>query len=240
MKFIVMHKVDAAMEAGGPPPLEIIQQMGALVGGSLRDGVFLDGAGLHRSARRVRLRCVGGACTVERGPYAGSNELVAAMALIRTASIDAATEHARAFAAALGDVEIEVGPVVESWDLKGASKPADVEGERFLLLIKGDAAYERGERAAAPDAAIGRLGDQLRRDGVLLDLKRLAPSATGARLAGPKGKRTWTDGPYAESKELVAGFSILELPGKREALAWADRYAAILVDCEVDVRELSA
>jgi hypothetical protein len=51
-----MHKVDANMEAGGPPSQEIIQNMGALVQGSLKEGVFLNGAGLHRSARRVRLQ----------------------------------------------------------------------------------------------------------------------------------------------------------------------------------------
>ena len=56
--------------------------------------------------------------------------------------------------------------------------------------------------------------------------------------AGPKGKRSWVDGPFAESKELVAGYSILEVPSKRDALAWADRYAAILDGNEVDVRSV--
>ncbi|HXK17748.1 MAG TPA: YciI family protein, partial [Polyangiaceae bacterium] len=54
-----------------------------------------------------------------------------------------------------------------------------------------------------------------------------------------KGKRSWVDGPFAESKELIAGFSLLSLPSLREAIAWADRYAAILVDSEVDIREVN-
>src|SRR5688500_2535096 len=131
MRFIVMHKVDAKMEAGELPDKKIIKEMGGLVGEGLKNGTFLDGAGLHRSARRVRLRCTAGKCDVERGPYKGRNELVASMALIRTDSIDAATEVAKRFATAIGDAEIEVGPVVEPWDLTGAKKPADVKGEQF-------------------------------------------------------------------------------------------------------------
>ncbi len=52
-------------------------------------------------------------------------------------------------------------------------------------------------------------------------------------------ERTWVDGPFAESKELIAGFSVLEVPTLRDAILWADRYASILVDSEVDVRRLT-
>src|SRR5215210_4553709 len=90
MRYIVMHKVDLNMEAGVPPDHELVKRMGRLVGESLKQGIFIDGAGLHRSARRVRLRCKGGSCDVERGPYQGENELVESMALIRIDSIDAA------------------------------------------------------------------------------------------------------------------------------------------------------
>lgn len=54
--------------------------------------------------------------------------------------------------------------------------------------------------------------------------------------AGPKGKRSWTDGPFAESKEMIAGFSILTMRSREEAIAWANRYAEILDGNEVDVR----
>jgi hypothetical protein len=231
-RFIVMHKVDATMESGQPPDRDLIKDMGRLVGESIKNGTFVDGAGLHRSARRVRLRCKAGTCDVERGPYQGGNELVASMAAIRVESMDEAVEHARRLGTALGDAEIEVGPVVEQWDLAGAPKPAHVQGEQFLLLVKGDAAYERGQ---APGPAF----DDLARAGVLTAQHHLAPTSTGKRLAGPGGKRSWTDGPFAESKELIAGFSILEVPTLADAIAWADRYAAILVDCEVDVRQMA-
>src|SRR5687767_10398341 len=99
MRFIVMHKVDAKMEAGLPPDREIVEKMGSLVQEGLMSGVFLDGAGLHRSAQRVRLSCAAGACTVTHGPLTGGNELVASFVMIKARSIDDAVEHARSLAA---------------------------------------------------------------------------------------------------------------------------------------------
>ena len=240
MRYIVMHKVDVKMESGAPPDRELVKNMGQLVGESLKQGIFVDGAGLHRSARRARLRCKSGRCDVERGPYQGENELVASMALIRIDSIDAAVEQAQRYGVALGDAEIEIGPIVEPWDLTGSSKPANIQGEQFLLLFKGDPDDERGQEFAPEHAAaVARLDDELASTGVLLKRHRIAPSSTGKRLAGPEGKRTWTDGPFLESKELIAGFSILEVSSLADAITWADRYATILVDNEIDVRRMA-
>jgi hypothetical protein len=238
MRFIVMHKVDPTMEAGGPPDQKIIQEMGRLVGSSIKEGVFLDGAGLHRSAQRVRVTFAGGQHTVTRGPLTGGNELVASLAMIQARSMDDAIETAGRFAGVLGDVEIEIGPVVEAWDLGLMAKPANLEGGKFLLLRKADA---RSEADAGPSpevkAALRKLTAELTRAGILLKSEVLAPSKQAKRLAAGPGKRTWVDGPFAESKELIAGFSILELPTWADALAWADRYAGILGPInEVDVR----
>jgi len=212
--------------------------MGAFIGEELKSGTFLDGAGLHRSARRVRLRCAGGACTATQGPYAGENELLTSFAMIKTRSLDEAVAHGRRLAEAIGDCEIEIGPVVEGWDLTGSPRPAGVEHERFLLLRKADALSE-ADRAGGPESrpAVAAVMDEMKRQGVLLAAESLAPSAKGARLRpGPKGERHWVDGPFAESKELIAGFSIIAVASIQDAVAWADRYAAILDGNEVDVR----
>jgi hypothetical protein len=241
MRFLIMHKVDTHMEAGGPPSQAIVQGMGALVQESLKNGVFLNGAGLHRSARRARLAWSGGECTVTNGPYPGQNELVAACVMISARSMDAAVAHARALGSALGQAEIEVGPVVEPWDLGLLPKAEGNLPERFLLLCKAQAEDERG--VGAPKkyrAAFEKFAESLQGEGALLAAESLAPSSKGARLgAAVKGKRSWVDGPFAESKELVAGFSLLSLPTRQEALAWADRYATILGDNEVDLREVN-
>lgn len=240
MRFMVMHKVDANMEAGGPPSQQIIQSMGALVQESLKNGTFTTGAGLHRSARRARLEREGGSVVVKRGPYSGKNELLSSFAMIRARSLDEAIERARELSRVLGDAEIEVGPVVEPWDLGVIPKPEGATNERFLLLCKGDQGTERGsEPSPERRAALDRLLGALKQEGVLILADRLAPSARGARFAaGPGGKRSWVDGPFAESKELIAGFSILQVPALTDAILWAERYAAILTLNEVDVREL--
>ncbi len=233
---MVMHKVDAKHEAGERPSQRLIEEMGRFIARTAKDGVFLDGAGLHRSAARVRLTFDRGACTVVRGPYAGGNELLAGFVHVVTRSLDEAIELATRLAEATGDQEIEVGPVVEGWDLAGAPRPPNAP-HRFLLLRKADAAFEAG---APLPAAARRLLDQWRSDGVLAAEATLAPSASGARSRVVGGARTWTDGPFAESKELVGGFAILELPGMAEVKAFTEEYARILGDNEIDVRVVAA
>jgi hypothetical protein len=235
MRFMVMHKVDAQMESGAPPPQGIIEQMGQLVQSELRAGVFKDGAGLHRSALRVRLEFDGDKRTIVRGPYAGSNELLASFAMIKAKSQDDAIEVATRVAQAGGDREIEIGPVVEPWDIGVMAKPANPP-LRFLLLRKADRAFEAG---AAQPAALKGVLDELKRDDVLLSAATLLPSSAGARSRRVGGKRTWTDGPFTESKELVAGYSLVELPSLEAAKTWTDRYGEILTDNEIDIRPVA-
>ncbi|HEU0029865.1 MAG TPA: YciI family protein [Kofleriaceae bacterium] len=232
---MVMQKVDAKMEQGAPPSQAIIDQMGQLVGRYLEAGIFKDGAGLHRSAVRARVRFDGGTPTVTRGPYTGDNELAAGFALISTTGIDDAIERATQLGKAAGHREIEVGPVVERWDLTGSPRPADAP-HRFLLVIKADAAFEAG---APPPAAVRALLDQWKRDGVLQSSVTLAPSQAATRAkVGPPNKRVWMDGPFTESKEMLAGFSILEVPSLADAKRFAEEYYTILVDNEVDIRPI--
>jgi len=239
---MVMHKVDSKMEAGAAPDPKIVSGMGALVQESVKSGVFLSGAGLHRSAKRSRLIGAANEYQTTLGPYLGDNELLASFAMIKTESMADAVRHARRFAAASATAELEVGPVVEPWDIGLVPKPSGPVPQRFLLLSKADAAFEAGVAPKAnAEAALQELSQALAPDGGVLAAGRLAPSAKGARSsAGGAGKRVWTDGPFAESKELIAGFSIIEVPSIREAIAWADRYAAVLGGNQVDVRELAS
>ncbi len=242
MRFMVMHKVDERMEAGAPPDQKIIQQMGALVQESLKNGTFISGAGLRPSAQRARITRQGSEWIEEHGPFAGENELVASFAMVRAESMSGALAHARRFAEASASPSVEVGLVVEPWDIGVMPKPSGVVPQRFLVVGKGDAAFERGEVSLAQQrAAIEELGRAIvAGGGALLASGTLAPSAEGVRSAPTPGKRSWIDGPFAESKELIAGFSVLERSTRADAIAWADRYAAILTVSEIDVRELTS
>ncbi|HEX5063540.1 MAG TPA: YciI family protein [Kofleriaceae bacterium] len=230
-----MHKVDAKMEAGERPDQSIVQRMGQLVGRSLKAGIFKDGAGLHRSATRARITFNGGKPSITRGPYAGGNELTARFALISTTGIEKAIELATQLGEAAGQREIEIGPVVEGWDLNGSPRPADAP-HRFLLLVKADAAFEAG---APQPAAVNTLLARWKRDGVLQSDISMKSSKTSVRFKAVSGKRTWLDGPFTESKELIAGFSVIEVDSLDDAKKFTEEYAAILGDNEVDIREVA-
>ena len=94
---------------------------------------------------------------------------------------------------------------------------------RVMLMIKGDP-----EPGAAPSeellAAMGRYNDELKQAGVLLDLARLLPSAEGRRVRFSGGERSVVDGPFAESKTLIAGYWILQVKSMDEAVEWAERF----------------
>jgi hypothetical protein len=93
---------------------------------------------------------------------------------------------------------------------------------RVMMMIKGDP-----EPGAAPSEELltemGRYNDELQKAGVLLDLAGLLPSAEGRRVKFAEGNRTVVDGPFPESKQLVAGYWILQVPSMEEAVEWAKR-----------------
>ena len=94
---------------------------------------------------------------------------------------------------------------------------------RVMMMIKGDP-----EPGAAPSqellAAMGSYNDELKEAGVLLDLAGLLPSAMGRRVRFAGGNRTVIEGPFPESKQLVAGYWILQVPSMDEAVDWAERF----------------
>ena len=93
---------------------------------------------------------------------------------------------------------------------------------RVMMMIKGDP-----EPGAAPSeellTAMGSYNDELKQAGVLLDLAGLLPSAEGRRVKFSGGNRTVIDGPFPESKQVIAGYWILQVTSMDEAVEWAER-----------------
>ena len=83
MRFMIMHKNDPQTEAGHPPPMTLVQEMGAFIGEHARAGRLVDGAGLGGSKTRTRLVFRTGRCTKKRGPYSGEHELPAGTLLLK-------------------------------------------------------------------------------------------------------------------------------------------------------------
>jgi hypothetical protein len=106
-----------------------------------------------------------------------------------------------------------------------------------MVIVKGNAAYEAG---AMPDEKLfremGKYNEELVKAGVMLAGDGLHPSSRGARIRFSGTKRTVTDGPFAETKELVAGYWIWQVRSKEEAIEWLKR--APFVDEEVELRQL--
>jgi hypothetical protein len=100
---------------------------------------------------------------------------------------------------------------------------------RFMMLMipKG---YESAEAGTLPSAdavaAMMKYNEELQKAGVLLSLEGLHPPAMGARVSFPGGKAKVTDGPFAEAREVLGGFWMINVASREEAIRWASRCPA--------------
>jgi hypothetical protein len=215
--------------------------MGKLIGGTVAAGKLHDGDGLRGAETRVRLKWSGGQRSVVNGPYQGNNELIASFVKLKVSSIDEAVQWASRYAETVSASEVEVGQITEAWDIGVAPKPEGQVPLRVLVLHKADKKSEAGTPLAPEvQTKLSALIDDMKGAGVFLGRESLQPSAKASRLQRVAGKNTWTDGPFAESKELISGYAILKVDSKQEAVEFAARYAEILGEIELDVRELVA
>ncbi|HWO23385.1 MAG TPA: YciI family protein [Kofleriaceae bacterium] len=236
---MVMHKMTDAMEQNVPPDPAIIEGVGKLIEEALQQKIFISGEGLKPSSQRVHIAYKGGKRTITDGPFTEAKELVGGFALMTVRSKEEAISWCDRYAALAGDVELFMGPVVEEWDLGVVPRPENPP-LRFLSLPQLD---ERAGSQAAPDpelaAKMGALIDEMTRAGVLQATGGLTSTQQGARIRFERGKHTVLDGPFAESKELIAGFAILELPSKAAAIEWGVRFGEIVQVNEVEVRQMA-
>jgi hypothetical protein len=96
---------------------------------------------------------------------------------------------------------------------------------RFMVIVKANKDSEAGKMPSEELlAAMGKFNEELVKAGVMLAGEGLAPSSKGARIRFTSdGKRTVIDGPFAETKELIAGFWIIQVKSKQEAIEWMKR-----------------
>jgi hypothetical protein len=109
---------------------------------------------------------------------------------------------------------------------------------RFMVLVK---ASQESEAGGLPDAKVltemGKFNEQLVKAGVMLAGEGLRPSSQGVRVRFSGGKRTVIDGPFAETKELVAGFWLWQVKSREEAIEWLKR-APFDGGTEVELRQV--
>jgi hypothetical protein len=97
---------------------------------------------------------------------------------------------------------------------------------KFMILVKATKDSEAGATPAKTMLAeMGGFHEEMARAGILVDYAGLKPTSTGWRIQYAKGgKRAVVDGPFTEATELVAGYTIINVKSREEALAWTKRY----------------
>ncbi|MEO8359083.1 MAG: YciI family protein [Vicinamibacteria bacterium] len=111
---------------------------------------------------------------------------------------------------------------------------------RFMILVKATADSENSVMPSEQMLAeMGKYNEELVRAGIMLAGEGLHPSSKGARVRFSGAKRTVIDGPFSETKELVAGFWLWQVKSKEEAIEWVKRCPnPMLTDSEIEIRQV--
>jgi hypothetical protein len=108
-----------------------------------------------------------------------------------------------------------------------------------MMIVKASKDSEAGIMPSEElFSAMGKYNEELMKAGVLLDLAGLQPTSKGARIKISAARRTVIDGPFTETKELIAGYWIIQVRSREEAIEWAKRAPAPHEgqECEIEVR----
>ena len=247
MRFMVLVKSSPEAEAGVLPDEKMLSEMGAYNDELLKRGVMLAGEGLQASSKGARVSYSNGKLSVVDGPFAESKELVAGFWIIQAKTKDEAVEWLEKAPFREGEVELRPFFELEDFPVDPAEQPGgwrDKEAElkqtaplqttrgnkkmRFMGLLMADEDTEAGKLPDEQDlSAMGAFIEEATKAGVLLGGDGLKPSSEGARIRYDGDKRTVIDGPFAETKELVAGYSILAVDSKEEAIEWTKRFIQV-------------
>ena len=113
---------------------------------------------------------------------------------------------------------------------------------RFMIIVRATPDTEAGVMPEEPlMAAMAGYHEELVKAGVLLDAAGLQPSAKGWRIRHRANRASVIDGPFADTKELIAGYTLIQVRSREEAMEWARRFPAPMgehVDAEIEVRQL--
>jgi hypothetical protein len=261
MRFMMLVKASKEFEAGVLPDEKMLSEMARYTEELVNAGALLACERLQPSSKGVRVRYSKGKFTVTDGPFAETKELVAGICLIHAKSREEAIEWARRVPFQEG--EIELRPLFELTDFPvdatekpdgwrekeeqiRVAPPARKPGAtRYMALVKADKATEAG---VLPDekllSAMGAFMEEGVKAGVFLSGEGLQPSSTGARIRYSGSERMVTDGPFAETKELIGGYAILQFTSKAEAIDWTRRFVQVDApgrlggESECEIREI--
>lgn len=266
MRFMMLLRSDASAESGALPDQKLLTDMTHYNKAMADAGVLVGAEGLHPTSRGARIRIANGKTTVTDGPFAESKEVVAGFFMLKTKSLDEAISWAKRMPGgdSPGEGRVELRQIFETEDFPvdpaekeggwrdeelamraDPPKSSPDKGKRYMSFLIAD---RNTEAEMMPTEKVlsemGALVGEMAEKGVLISGEGLRSSKYGARLLYSKGKVTVTDGPFAEAKELIAGFTVFRAKTKAEAIEWARRGLQIHVEGtgieagECEVREV--
>jgi hypothetical protein len=244
MRFAFIVKATKDSEAGVLPDEKILSEMGKYNEQLVKAGALLAGDGLQPSSKGARVRYANGKFKVTDGPFAETKELVAGFWLIQVKSREEALDRARRIPFQEGEVEIRQLFELNDFPVDPAEKPdgwREKEEQlrsvqpvrkpgtiRFMGILKADKDTEAG---VLPEekflTAMGAFFEEGTKSGVILSGEGLQPSSQGFRVRYSGSKRTVTDGPFAETKELIAGYAIIQVRSRDAAIDWTKRFVQV-------------
>jgi hypothetical protein len=258
MRVIMMLKSDAPSEAGIPPDERMLTEMGQYSERLINAGLMLGGEGLHPTSMGAKVRISKGKTHVIDGPFAEAKEVVAGYYLLKTKDLQEAIEWTKQLPGAdyIPEGEAELRPLYEPEDFAPRGQPigqpppafavpGPEKGLRWMHLLRADENTERGMQPSPKLLQeMGALMAEMAEKGILISGDGLRPSSQGARVHLKNKKITVVDGPFTESKELVAGITMFRARTKAEAIEWARRCLQIHMDGtgidtgEIEVRQV--
>lgn len=261
-RYMLVVKATPEFEAGTFPDQAFEAESAKFINEVANAGALVACDRLQPSSQGQRIQYKAGQFIVIDGPFAETKELVAGYCLIRAASMEEAVAWAKRMPFQSGIVEVRplfeltdfpVDPAEQpgGWrekeaEMQAAAPPVRMPGTtRYLGMLKADRDTEAGvmpgEKALA---AMGAFLEEAGKSGVFLSGEGLQPSSHAARVQFSGSQRVVTDGPFAETKELVAGYAILQFTTPAEALAWTKRFVQVDApgrldgECECELRAI--
>jgi hypothetical protein len=226
MQFMIMRKADPSTEAGEPPSSAAIEDMERFNQALASQGRLGPALGLRPSAGAVRLKLWPGGESITDGPFAETKELVAGFTIVEAASKEDAVELLKAWPAsdldATGEVTLELRETGCPGGCAQVPPAADGGAQRYVILLRSDAGTE-SDRIPPQEKldALNAFNAAQAAQGRLLAGDGLKSSARGARVHFKGGRSSVIDGPFAEAKELIAGFWMIRAASMDDAIAWA-------------------
>jgi hypothetical protein len=262
MRYMLLVKATKDYEAGVFPDEKKLTEMAKFNEDLVKAGALLACERLQPSLKATRVHYANGKFTVTDGPFAETKELVAGFCLIQAKSMSEAVAWAKRIPFEEGEVEIR--PLFEFQDFpvdpaerpdgwrereeqfRAAPPPARKPGAiRYLGLLKAD---QNTEASVFPDenflADMGAFIEECVKAGTFLSGEGLQPSSKSARVQFAGTKRMVIDGAFAQTKELIAGYAMLQFTSKDEAIEWTKRFVKVDAagrygaQCECEIRPI--